>query len=612
MAKETLTALATEIEAIQAALKDAKISLSTAKEDLDGLHLKVSSLPPLKHADLVRSSSTAQTNLERTRDLLTKIKSFDSVYDKLHKQIRTATDSKSSRYLLSIHSALKELTGLRENLPSISEKVATLNEAFNILLFTLVDSLPEVIKKDTVTAYLKITKIIDYEDSHTHTHRERLFETFLESIERQFREIPTSESAVLSYTSFEFITQHVTLLKPTETLNLPDRYKIFSFAAIHYHRALYEFLDAHSDSFDPNESIAILLWTQTYYDQMRQLGKSKGSLGPVLFAGKEAFLINRYIQVAKEKLSSWIANLAQMECTRFAERKKAPDLDSTNKFISIGFMDLHHIIKRQLEPISTHPEIFNSIAQHILLAIQDFKTALIATIQSELALVLEDKAKSGFEEYCIAIGNSGLKFMDCLHTLSFYTDPTIQKIGQAFYDCFLFTIQALIKNVSFVLKPASQHLFTKSWAAEPVAATFIATFKDYLADYQETMISYAFSQFTSALISTITHTYLDRLAKKHAYFPKEYLAILSADKKELYHFFSPYLSKDALKNNFLLFDFVIRIASTDNLSLCISEVKTFHKTFPKEPKSTLKTILKKMPGGSKDFASEVLKRADIN
>lgn len=612
MRTDSLALLLKETNALDSSVQEAKKQLARAKMAVEEAHAKVSELVPLNHLELVKTTSLAQTNLEHTRELLKEIKLFDTKYAALTKYIKKSTDEKSTKHLLSIYKTLAEIEDLKETTPAISEKISALFEAFNGLLFTLVDAMAEIVQSKPLGEFLKIVKVVEREEQKGHGHRERMFETFLESIERKFREsLGDASTALISAGSLEFIVEDLKNLKKTESAGLPEKYRVFTFAAIHYHRALYEYLDTHSESFDPNEAVGILLWTKHYYAAMKKLGKTPGSLGPELFAGKEAQLTERYVAAAEEKLSQWIDNLAQTEAKRFHEKKKAPDLDSANKFISIGFMDLLHIIKQQLEPIHEHEEIFKRISKHVLKCTEDFRHTLTSTVEAELALVLQDKSQSGFEEYTIAVGNSGLKFMDCLQSLSFYHHSTIQAIGGVFYACFLSANAALAKNIFFVLKPAVRHLFTKKWMDEPVADTIISTLRDYLADYKETMLEYSFTLFAGLLLQDLGHVYVDRACKKHAVFLREHLQLLHTDRKKYHHFFGKFLSRDLLTENFRYFDQFIALASTDNRSLCVTEVKAFVKAFPKDPKERVRTILKKMPGGGKEFATEVLSKAGI-
>lgn len=604
---ETLSSLVRDTESIKKCVQSIKDKANSAREEIEQMHLNVSSVSPLKHVELVKLSAHALINIESTKSLIEKTRSFDSTYSVLAQKIKTETDKKTSRSLLSIYKDLRELEGLKESSPTVVERISSLFSAFDALLFTLVDALPEVIRKESYISYLKIAKVIQKKDRRDDAYRKKMFETFLDSIERRFRE-NLSSSSIHNSSSFEFIIEEVSLFKPLEDVDLPEKYEIFSFAAIHYHRALYEYLDDHADTLDPNEAISVLLWTQKYYASMQELGKTKASLGPLLFAEKESQLVSRYIVVAKEKLSEWISNLAQAECKRFSQRKKAPDLDSSNCFISVGFMDLLHIIRQQLEPVYMHRKIFKEISEHILLCSESFKSSLTATMENELGLLLKDKAKNGFEEYAIAIGNSGLKFMDCLQALPFYNHASIQAIGGVFYSCFLAANDILIRYISFVVKPAAKHLFTKKWELEPVSDSLIATYKDFLSDYKETMIGYFFSLFVSSLIKATTLFYMSRLSKKHSYFAKEYLTVLVSDKRKYVSFFSSYLAKDALIEKFKMFDLFIRIVSTDNLSLLVPEAKAFASAYPKDIETTLKVFLRKMPGGGKEFADEVIKR----
>lgn len=629
MRRSSLHALIKETEFFQESTKNISAKVETAKEAVDNITLNISSLSKLKNDHLVRSSAIAHMNIEYTRKLLAKVKHFNTKYSSLLEGIKSATESASSEGLLSIYKELKEMVGLRNSTPEITEKLSILENHFEILVLTLIDSLPEVIKKDGIISYMKIAKIsmnegesqnsikkTDNPPSHwdssilmCNLSRDRVFEIFLDSISRRFNEqFPADRTKTVRSSTLSFVLDDLSVLRESDELPIPPNYRIFSFSCIQYHRLLFEYLDKNCRTFDPNEAIGILLWSKEYYAQMEEIGKMKRALGPVLFAGREKELVDKYVSVAESKLTEWINNLAQMESKRFRERKKAPDLDSNNKFISIGFMDLLHIIRQQLEPIYAHTEIFKRVSHHILQCVRSFRKILTDSVSDELESILKDNAQSGFEEYCIALSNSGLKFMDCLHSLPFYTNPNIQKISEVFYECMLMANDALVRNIMAVVSPAVDNIFTKTWQDEPVTETVISTYSDYLTDYKETMIDYSFVQFVSSLLERTIQLYFDRICRKSSIFKKEHIAILSTDRKRYRDFFGRYISKNTLKEIIKHMDYLISITSAENISICVSEIKLYLKEAPNESVERLGKILKKMPGGGKEFSKEVISR----
>ncbi|KAI5136020.1 exocyst complex component 3 [Nematocida ausubeli] len=633
MQRGPLQSLIKETETIKNALSKIKTHMSQAKESFQSIGEDLSSLETFKNDSLVRTSSTVHMNIEQTRRLLREVKVFSTKYAQLMKEMKKCTESISTESLLTIYTEIKGMIGLKSTTAEISEKVSTLEKHFEILILTIIDSLPEIVEKDGAISYMKIVKVSLNESSACEKSaknllgllssgverassssrldcsldRNRVFEVFLDSVSRRFTEHLHVDS-LIGTDDLSFVLNDLKALKKTEQLAIPSKYKIFSFASIQYHRMLYEYLENNTNKFDPNESIGILLWCKHYYAEMENLGRMKSSLGPVLFSGKEGALVDKYVHVAENKLSEWIGNLAKMESKRFRERKKAPDLDSDNKFISIGFMDLLHIIRQQLDPMYAHPVIFKRVSTHILQCVKKFKEVLMLAVVEELDLVLKDKAHNGFEEYCIALSNSGLKFMDCLHTLPFYNDPNIQSISEVFYDCMVASNDALIRNILFVVSPASECIFTEKWISEPATQTIITTYNDYLSDYKESMIDYSFALFVTTLLNNTIDMYFDKLVKKRAVFRKEHLSIVATDRKRYREFFSNYLSKNALKETLKRMDYFISITSSDNISVCTSEVKLYLKEFPEEPKDRLIKVLRKMPGGSKDFSKEVMDR----
>lgn len=619
------------------------LDLSKGAEDLsersrvllEDLEAEAKHVSEMKHASLVKLASTAERNTAEVKALSEQADAFDTAYALLVKHIKKSTDRKTARALLSIHKAVQSIFPLR-HIPSMHEKVCNARDAFDALLFTLVDDLPDLLRREGTLSALKIFKVVDREDRASAAQnapppaldllgnaslppaapssaprgksREKIFEVFLESIESRFREELGEDSVRCTPASLSFIIEDLRALKKTETSGLPAKYCIFPFAAIHYHRALYEYLDTHCQAFDPSAAVAILLWTREYYGEMEKLGRAKGSLGPLLLAEKEASIIDKYISAVSEKLSGWTSNLTRTECRRFREREKAPDLDAENRFISVGFMDLFHIIRQQIEPVHAHQTVFQKVSEHVLRCTESFQKGILDVLHKEFDSIKKDKAANGFEEYCIAVANSGLKFMDCLHTLPFYGDKPMQDIGGVFYDTFLAAKDVLVQNIFMVLKPALKHLFTSTWTAEPVSDTVVATLGDYMADYHETMLDHAFQVFVGSLVSHLASAYMDRLGKKSSVFKPEHLHTLGTDRRKYGVFFGQYFEKDAIPERFKKFDLFVSISSNPNVALCAAETKMYFQAYPHEPKDRIRNVLKKMPGGSREFATEVLKR----
>ncbi|KAI5181198.1 exocyst complex component 3 [Nematocida sp. AWRm80] len=559
--------------------------------------------------------NTIYTNINRISDLQETVKYYKSYSETIIKYISKTNKENTTKHLLSLYSAVRRIRMIKEaRIDEYLEGITRIEEMFYGMIYGIMDKLPEVIKKEGGVAYVKIAKIIREEPEE---QIEKVLESLLGSIERRFREELGGVDKVLSEECLDFILKDLQLIRETEGLGIPEKYKIFSFSVLHYHRALYEYLDTEADKFDPNEAISLLLWSKRYYAEMKKMGRSKGELGPVLFSGKEEELVNKYISAAKEKLSQWIFNLTKTECKRFRERKKAPDLDSSNKFISIGFMDLLHIIRQQLEPIYEHKQIFKEITKHVSECTEQFKDSLCHCIKEELSLILKDKAKNGFEEYLIAVGNCGLKFMDCLQSLSFYSHSQIQEICNVFYECFLCANDSLVSNIVYVIQPALKHLFTKTWSSEPVSDSIVATFKDYIQDYQSTMIEYSFTTFLITLLEEIPKIYISKSIKKHSYFPKEYIPLITTDRKKYTSLFSKYLSKESISEALYPLDQFISIVNNPNASLILPEIQHILKSDKPVIKEiytpeTIKRILYKMPGGGKTLYSTVMKRLEYS
>ncbi|KAH9387517.1 uncharacterized protein NEMAJ01_2413, partial [Nematocida major] len=69
--------------------------------------------------------------------------------------------------------------------------------------------------------------------------------------------------------------------------------------------------------------------------------------------------------------------------------------------------------------------------------------------------------------------------------------------------------------------------------------------------------------------------------------------------------------KNSLKSILRKLDCFIAITSSDNVSICAAEVALYVKEYPEDSRERLAKILRRMPGGGKEFSAEVMGRVQI-
>lgn len=649
-----------ELETMKHMGEQIKGEAAKYKEGMQCIREAGKGLKKMEAYKLVKLAAKSHMNLEKTRRTYEKIKYFNAKADELEAWMKASQDQRTTQALLQIYEGILGVEEVRlemeetmgEGLAAeIKKRDEKLRSLFDLLFFTLVDDLPGMIGRDDVLGAIKMLKVVQKEEARDKTaeavaksgesterdrreyhemykryekrppskYRERMYEALIGSIGGKFKRAIEGDSRFandteqsgeyLSSAHLNFVLEDLKAIAKTRDIGIPRDLELFDFMCIHYHRNLYESLEEKAPQMDPNEALSLMAWTNSYYERMgEEFGKSAGSLGPRLFHGREKEMIQKYISTAKEKLQKWIRNLTEIEAERFVQRTRAPDLDPENRFISVGFMDLLHIIKQQIEPVTFHEELFADIVGGIMENVEVFKKSMFKVMDKELSLVNKDKGSSGFEEYCIAMGNSGLKFMDCLSELPFYGNPRIQELGGAFFEFLDKSTECLVLVVLETVKPVTKNLFREKWYKEPIVETAVATFKDYAEDYRVSMVEYAFETFVQSLFESFVLKYLERVVGKKSVFKAEAISRIVSDKRALAKFFGKFLSPGQTDSAFRPVDFVVSIINCDNPNLTVLEVNSLLSAYPETTPEFVKKLLSRKAGASSDEVGRIIKK----
>jgi exocyst complex component 3 len=624
---EALQEIASGMERFGALAEEIKEESREYKRAVEKIKKQSKSLEKIPSYSLVRAAARSHRNIERTKIVYGRVREFGKSADALERLLQSSLEHKSSKSLLQAHEGVTEaesLLGEREEYPGdslfaeIKRREAELRDLFDLLLFTLVDDIASLIHREGLLPLIKILKIVRAEEKRDEIfkiegrprrYRERFFEGLISSIDGKTRAVEFDSSGYISPSALSFVLGDIRALHKTKRLGLPRELDLFDFCVLHYHRGLYTMFEEKAPGMDPNEALSLLSWSATYYESMfKDFGKTQGALGPKLFHGREEELVRKYAKAAREKLKKWIQNLAEMETEKFASRTRAPDLDPENRFISVGFIDLLHIMKQQLEPVSFHPELFRELVSEISANVEHFKHSIFKVMDKELDLFLHDKGSSGFEEYCISVGNSGLKFIDCLSDLPFYTDKGVQEISVSFFDFLEKSTSALVSVILETISPVIKNLFKEKWYDEPIIETAIATFKDYVEDYQVTMVEYAFETFIKRLVEEFAYTYLERMASRKSEFRADATSRMVFDKKALVSFFSRHIPREECDSLFKSTQLALSIITSESLNLAVLEVNALVAARD-VPRDLVKKLVSKRPGITKEKVAEVLSKA---
>lgn len=317
-------------------------------------------------------------------------------------------------------------------------------------------------------------------------------------------------------------------------------------------------------------------------------------------------LKSMYLTRIKSKLAIWIENITSAEIKQLKERSSIPNKDEEDHFISSNFINLLKIVKETLEPVSFDYDLYNFIVLTIIQDIKHFKDGLIQTLDNEYQKNVTNTT-SGFEEYCICIGNSGLKLTQYISSICECEDSSMQQtntnqsdtgrennlsdLGQIFLSITQHTNTLLSKYVIFTLKPAIKKLFTRAFYDDhqSILRPIKATLSDFLEDYRETMNEYVFVTFLNDLIDHLRNSYFNQMIKKKSIIYQTLPDYIEKDEKGINRTIAKFCFDENVRIDLNVIKPILTVTSTESF---ISELQKIKYEIDLK-KEFLKSIIKK-------------------
>lgn len=286
-------------------------------------------------------------------------------------------------------------------------------------------------------------------------------------------------------------------------------------------------------------------------------------------------LKSRYSVIMKNKIAIWIENITAAELKSLKSRDVS--LDEEENFISTNFINLLKIVKEVLEPVTFDRGLYLSVLANVIANVKHFKSTICDALQSEYSKNLTNTI-SGFEEYCICIGNSGLKLTQYVTSISEYNQEEAEnqsglvELGEVFISLTKFSNSLLSKFVVFTLKPATKKLFTNLYYedVQDVMNAFKATITDFLDDYRQSMDPYVFVTFLVDLVEQITNAFFNQMIKKKSLLYNTLPGFIEKNEKALNRTIKKYSEDDPIKFDLISISPLLQVSATEQF---ISELK---------------------------------------
>lgn len=307
-----------------------------------------------------------------------------------------------------------------------------------------------------------------------------------------------------------------------------------------------------------------------------------------------SYLKSRYSVIMKNKVSIWIENITAAEIKSLKAREVG--LDEEEHFISTNFINLLKIVKEVLEPVTFDRGLYLSVLENVIANVKHFKSVIRDSLESEYSKNLASSL-SGFEEYCICIGNSGLKLTQYVTSISEYDEVEAEnqsglvELGEIFISLTKFSNSLLSKNVIFTLKPAIKKLYTNTYYEDfhGVINLFKATITDFLEDYKQSMDPYVFVTFVADMVDQIRSAFFNQMIKKKSLIYNTLPDFLEKNEKTLNRTIKKYLEDEPIRFDLICISPLLQISATEQF---VSELKRlkFEKDFKRD---FIKSLIKK-------------------
>jgi len=366
----------------------------------------------------------------------------------------------------------------------------------------------------------------------------------------------------------------------------PDN-DIYNFYIKEYHKGLYEILNRLMAD-EPEARVLLQLrgWVKEYKKSMNELNVPPELLEPPLLDGKEQTLIDDYLSLIVKKLEEWTGNLMKTELNQFTAREEPPEVDADGLFGTQGAVIMFQMINQQSDSAAESGQgaVLARVVEASGRVMRETQVQWIKTIEGEYKKLVEkpEEAKVGLVEYVIAVANDQIKSADYAEALAARLEPMVsEKYGaiiseqlnvaiDGYLDVAKKCTQTLIDLIFNDLKPATKQLFSQSWYNGSVMATIVATFRDYMTDYQQYLNPSILELLIEDLLDTFLITYLTAMANASKLRMPAAIDQIKSDVSEAFKFFSTLKPPNELEAYFEVVEMVLALLESSKSMVFLS------------------------------------------
>ncbi|KAI9833420.1 MAG: SNARE-binding exocyst subunit S6 [Phylliscum demangeonii] len=351
---------------------------------------------------------------------------------------------------------------------------------------------------------------------------------------------------------------------------MPKKWRILATYGAIYHGLMHDELIKLIDHPDlpPANLLAIIHWSDKYYEKMAKLGFGPGELQPHVIDNRQGELVREWRQLIIKFLDEWMARIAQADATDFAERRPdSLDHDRHGYFRTRNLVDLWRMLREQTMAAGT------SARADVTEGVMDAMFRVLKTRQSTWQRMVDDECgrfinagpssagvdQDGYQslqDWLTAVANDQIACIDdheeavvsggdgdgdgdgSMHLgylsrfkqdfaplvsaayLS-YAEAEMDSLRDGYVDLSTHCIAAFVALVFAVdVRPTLTDFFTARWYGEAGMGRIISTFEDYLIDYAQVLHHSLVDIFIEELADALLTHYLSAVHNKAVKFDR--------------------------------------------------------------------------------------------
>jgi exocyst complex component 3 len=361
---------------------------------------------------------------------------------------------------------------------------------------------------------------------------------------------------------------------------VPPKWKVFQSYSITYHKAMHDWLIAHVEDpeLKPPQMLAIVNWSDRYYEKCKQLGLDENWLQPHVIDDRASDLIREYRELIIKAVDEWMDRMAKTDSLSFEKRDEtALDQDEHGCFRTKTLSDMWRMLAQQIEVAasSQRVDIVEGVVDAMFRALQSRQRMWEQLIDSNVARYQKDGSAAegyqGFQDWLIAIANDQIACIEVsdneqgylmrfsieaeqLVSSAYWTKAQLQlnALKDGYVDLATHCLNAFASVIFSVdFRTLITEFFTPTWYSKLSMKQATTTFGDYLEDYRRVLHPTLVDILANELSSRLLSGYLSAVRNKGVKFRRAdpFMDKFKADLLVVFEFFENFETINEIKQD---------------------------------------------------------------